>query len=247
MKILKALYSLLLVFFAITVWPLKCHPLSSNNSSITKELSELNKEALIDCLEKRYEKALDIFKNIIGDTWEHDIKELSIALWGRLICDACLENWEAMLLDIEILDSLIDTCCTNCYTEKIQVLCVQYPSFFNNPSSFNDNIYYKKVNSNNHTGFANPNKELSPYECCQRMRLFQKELEKMIRDKFKQKESTPENNYALHKISDFIIKIARRGENCCYKGTHWTVCCSPINQIWRTWKKHRVPNEVPNQ
>lgn len=69
----------------------------------------------------------------------------------------------------------------------------------------------------------------------------------MIRDKFNKKASTPENNYEFHKISEFIIKMCRKGEECCCRGTHWTICCSPINQIWRTWKKNGVPDEVPNK
>lgn len=248
MKIFLVRSTVLSVIFILNILPLQCCASSEYNHTIQKNFSigEINKEALIDCLENRYEKALDLFNQVVGYTWKTDIKEFSVALWGKLICDACLENWEAMLLDMEILDALVSTCCTDCYNEEVHLLSVKYPVFFNKPSGLHYS-YYTAANSNNNTGFANPDEELSPYECCERMRLFQKEIEKMLRDKFNQKKSTPENNYALHKMSEFVIKIARRGENCCYNGTHWTICCSPINQIWRTWKKNGVPDEVPDQ
>lgn len=207
---------------------------------------DLTQQALTNCLEGQFEKALNIFNFVANITCEKDETVFSVALWGKTICDAYLANWESMFLDIEILESLIDACCANCLEDKIQTIPTTYPTFFN--SSLNEPISsrYGCIKLTNNTGFANPDEVLTSSECCKRIRLFTEKLREMISSKFKNKPFTYENANALDKLWTFIGKVARKGEDCCCKETHWTICCGPINQIWREWQKNGVPDRAPD-
>ncbi len=218
------------------------------NEQVSEALAFLNKRGLGYCLEEKYEAALEDFSYVINNSWDVDPKMFGVALWGKAICDACLRNVDETLQNVEILEMMLEACCQECSEEKIRGLPKTHPSLFNSSFYWDSetiNPMIQTVSSSDNL-FANPDEVLSPSDCCERIRIFTEKVRRLIKRDFNQRASTPDNNYALDKFWSFIRKVSRKGEDCCWSRTHWTICCTPIAIIWREWNEKGLPRNPPN-
>ncbi len=193
----------------------------------TDEVLWLYNDLGISCFfGENYKLALDCFDHILQQK-SHDEKNLLIgaALWGKAICHACLDMSEEMIQDFQALELYFQQVFHyNCPSSRERLIF----------SSSNENFHYWDMFHSAKVEFANPNENVSAYECRERVRGSANALKLFIGPLVK--------NVAKRAIfMRFIDALEYQGMYCCHDGTIWATCVTPILQKLQDWKALGIP------
>ncbi len=192
------------------------------HSSDDQVLELYNERAISYFAQQKYTLALADFNHILEEKIQtKDLQTIIIgeALWGRSLCHACLDMNNELAEDLTLLSQFLRFFEEDC-------LCNDKKTIL---SSAGKNFIILPV-----VRFADPDENISAYECRERVRGSAEKVRLFLGPLLK---DTVKRTLFL----TFITGLENQGIACCRDGSIWATCVSPILNKLEKWHILGIP------
>jgi hypothetical protein len=211
------------IIYLLFFWVLKVSSLYSESevadNNLQKDAStsiqQYHDVGVVNFFENKFLDAIDNFNKVLEKNIYFDqslVGLIASSLWGRALSYACLGQHMEASYDLILFDAFLNNPC----------LCA--------------NISQKPPKPNPpKVRYSNPNEQLTPGECLERVRGTVFKLEELLHRYFRR--GTP--NYK--QFMDRVKTLAEQAADCCQEvvmpSTNWTNCLYRLLEAFEAWKK----------